>query len=286
MQLNPFTLHTPKTIKEALGLYTSLEDVKLLAGGTFLINNLKMLKRKGIKTPQNVISLKDVKELVGIDASDEVNIKAMTLLGDLSYSELITDNLSVLKEACGLIGTNQIRNMATIGGNLTCRYTWTELGTVLIALDGMLHFVNKEGGEEALSAEEFFKGAAKTHDILTHITIKKNSACTANYQRVNKTQGLDIPMLAICISTIFQNKTFTNTRVAINSGNAFAQRDYKLEEFLNGKKHNNSLGEDAINHIDTDIYDKRGDDYKKHMFRVSIKKAISSYGQRLKKSSQ
>ena len=58
MLLNPLTFHNPKTLEEAAKLYSTLPDSKLLAGGTFLLNNLKALKHKGLKTPKNIITKK------------------------------------------------------------------------------------------------------------------------------------------------------------------------------------------------------------------------------------
>ena len=76
------------------------------------------------------------------------------------------------------------------------------------------------------------------------------------------------------MNTNFIGKKFTKTRVAVNNCVNFAQRDSKLEEFLNGKACSPAIVEEALKHLDTTIYDVRSEDYKKHMFRVSIKKAI------------
>ena len=81
MLLNPLTLHTPKTLSELRELYFKLENVKLQAGGTFLLNALKLSKRKGMKTPENIICLRKVDELKGISADDDqMCIKAMTTI--------------------------------------------------------------------------------------------------------------------------------------------------------------------------------------------------------------
>ena len=93
MQLNPFTLHTPTTVKEAVDLYASLEDIKLLAGGTFLINRLKMLKKKEGKTPQHIISLKNIEDLNGITHDEEtITVKAMTTIQELSTSKILKEH--------------------------------------------------------------------------------------------------------------------------------------------------------------------------------------------------
>ena len=84
MLLNPLTLHLPKTSREAARLYKELEDSKVLAGGTFLLNSMKLLKTKGTKTHRNILSLAHVDELKGVTLEgDTLIIKAMTRINDL-----------------------------------------------------------------------------------------------------------------------------------------------------------------------------------------------------------
>lgn len=284
MLLNSLTYHAPQTTQEAAKLYATLDDVKILAGGTFLLNNLKLNKRKGRKTPQNVISLRKASDLKGISISDNrLIVKAMTTVTELFESPLLTDNLAVLKTVCRNISSNPIRNMATVGGNLTCRYTWTELGAAVMALDGQLHFLDGEGKETAVSAEEFFKNAAKSDQLFTHISVPKDPARSVAYRRVKKSINVDIPLLAVCVTTRFQKDKFSDTRVTVNNGVAFAQRDTALEKFLNSASTNNGVAEEALENLTTAIYDTRSDDYKKEMFRVSLRGAIRELAERSKK---
>lgn len=275
MLLKPLTFHAPKSLPDAAKLFSELPDVKILAGGTFLLNSLKLLKRKGSKTPQHVLSLAKIPELKGVNMQgDQLIIKAMTIINDLGASPLLIDNFAVLKIVCKNISTNQIRNMASVGGNLTCRYTWTEMGAIMIALDANMHFMGADGKEQIISAEDFFKNAAKTDKIFTHVSIKHDKSASIAYRRVKKTMQVDIPLLTVTVKTNFQKGRFTNTRVTVNNSVAFAQRDKTLEDFLNSASCHAGLAEEALTHIDSQIYDTRSDDYKKHMFRVSIKNAI------------
>ena len=275
MLLNPLTFHAPTSLEETLKLYKSLENVKLKAGGTFLLNALKLQKRKGAKTPENVISLSKVEGLKGIERQNgSMIIRAMTTITDLFESNLLKDNFSVFRIVCRNISTNQIRNMATVGGNMTCRYTWTEMPAVMLGLEATLHFVDAQGKEQTLSAEEFYKNAAKTDHLFTHVSIQHDTGCRIAYRRVKKTQYVDIPLLSILMKTTFKNKIFTNTRVAVNNCVQFAQRDLNLENFLNNKPASAAIAKEALEHLTTEIYDTRSGDYKKHMFRVSIKNAI------------
>lgn len=280
MLLNPVSVHSPKTIQEAAKLYRSLTDVKLMAGGTFLLNSLKLLKRKGNKTANHIISLKSVADLKGISFKDDVlTIRAMTTINELSASPLLKDNLSILKIVCKNISTNPIRNMATVGGNLTCRYTWTEMGAVMIALDARMHFVSDQGHQEVVRAEDFFKGAAKTDKIFSHLTITRHPLSRLSYQRVKKTMHVDVPLLAVCVRAQVSNEIFENVSVVINNGVSFAQRDCMLEEFLTNKPVALDTINESMSHLNSEIYDKRSDEYKSHMFRVSIKNALKEIAQ-------
>ncbi len=276
MLLPPFQLYTPKTLKSALELYSSLSHVRLQAGGTFLFNNLKLLKKKGTKTPENILSLSCIHELRGIHSEGEkITIKAMTTIAEILESPLLGDpRLKALQTVCRDISTQPVRNMATLGGNLTCRYTWTEMPVAMIALQAQMHFVGTDGHEEVFLAEEFFSNAAKTNKILTHVTIKKDKNAAATYFRVKKSPYLDIPLLSICLKTNWNRNQFTETIVAVNNGTAFAQRDRLLEDFLNQKPCSEEIIEQAAAHMDKAIYETRSSDYKKHMFRVGIKTAL------------
>jgi len=275
MLLNPLTFHAPTSLSQAIQLYTSLESAKLQAGGTFLLNSLKLLKRKGIKTPEHVISLGKVDELKSIsDNKDLLAIGAMTTIADLLDSPLITGNLEVLKTVARNVATTPIRNMATMGGNLTCRYTWTEMPAVMIGLEADLHFMGPDNQEETIPAEEFYKADAKTDKIFTHVTIKKDPKALIAYHRIKKSPNVDIPLLSLLIKTLINSGQFTNTRVSVNNCITFARRDHKLEDFLNQSRCSEKIPQESLEHIDETIYDTRSSDYKKHMFRVSIQKAI------------
>ena len=240
-----------------------------------MINNLKLLKKKGSKTPEHVLSLSHICDLKGIvDAGNSVTIRSMTTIDEILGSSVLTDHLPVLKTVARDIATQQIRNMATLGGNLTCRYTWTEMPAAMIALEADMHFLYGDGREEIVPAEEFFKNAAKTDKILTHVVIKKEKGASAAYFRVKKSPYVDIPILSLCIKARLGEKKFNGVVVAINNGVAFAQRDHALEGFLNGRPATEQTVEEALTRLEASVYETRSTDYKRHMFRVGIKTVL------------
>ena len=275
MLLNPLTFHAPTSLKEAIELYTNLESVRLQAGGTFLLNSLKLLKRKGTKTPEHVISLRKINELKGITKEGgRLVIRAMTIINELFDTPLLTGHWAVLRTVAKNISTNPIRNMATVGGNLTCRYTWTEMPAVMVGLEAELHFLGPDGQTEVLPAEKFFANGAKTDKIFTHVSIPKDPTASVAYRRIKKTPNVDIPLLSLLIKTNFDGARFTRTRVAVNNCVTFAQRDRLLEDYLDRSERYEKTVQEALDHLDKTIYDTRSNDYKKQMFRASLQSAL------------
>ncbi|HLD87865.1 MAG TPA: FAD binding domain-containing protein [Candidatus Omnitrophota bacterium] len=280
MLLNQLTFHATKTVPEAAKLLADLKDVKILAGGTFLLNSLKLLKTKGIKTAAHVLSLAAIEDLKGISVDPKgLTIRSMTTITEIFESPHLKDNFQVLRTVCRNISTTPIRNMATFGGNLTCRYTWTEMPAAMIALDARMHFIGPDGISHETGAEDFFKNAARTDKIFTHAYIPRDTGASIAYRRVKKMSDVDVPLLSLCVKTNLKSKQWSDTRVSINSTTVFAQRDIQLEEFLNSSRSHPKLGEEALKHLTASIYDTRSSEYKQHMFRVCIKTAVEEIGQ-------
>ncbi len=275
MQLNPFTYYAPKILSDAIKLLAEFKDARLLAGGTFLINHLKKLKQKGLKTPKHIISLKKIEDLKGFYLEkDRLIIKPMTTFSEILTFNDLPQELSVLQTLAKGIGTTPIRNMATVGGNIMSRYTWTEMGAVLLALNTQLHFMNLHEKQETLSVEDYFKDNSKTIRILKAISIPVEKGRRAVYKRFTRSRTVDVPLLGICLSAILNNSRISHARVAVNNGMILAQRDVALENFLNQSKSTENLAEQAIGHWTSELYSAGSDDYKKMIFPVAIKQAI------------
>jgi CO/xanthine dehydrogenase FAD-binding subunit len=233
------------------------------------------LKTKGTKTASNILSLSRVADLKGIHLDDKgLTIKAMTTITELFESPLLKDQYQIFKTVCRNISTTPIRNMASFGGNLTCRYTWTEMPVTIMCLDATMFFMGPDGTVSQMSAEDFFKNNARSDFLFTHAFMPRNPQARLAYRRVRKMSEVDQPLITLCVKTDLKDRRWANTRVAINTGTAFAQRDHALEAFLDGKSSSATLGQEALEHLTASIYDTRSTDYKQHMFRVCLKQAI------------
>ena len=117
--MDNFSYSRPATLKEATAqLGKEHGRIALLAGGTDLLGELK----DHLAAPERLVNIRNLKELQGIRAGrGGLTIGAATLLADIAENAMIQQQVPLLAMAAGKVGTPQIRNMGTIGGNLCQR---------------------------------------------------------------------------------------------------------------------------------------------------------------------
>jgi xanthine dehydrogenase YagS FAD-binding subunit len=117
--MDNFNYNRPATLKEAATLLDRARGkVALIAGGTDLLGELK----DHLASPERLVSIRHLKELQGIrPMRGGLTIGAATLLADVAESAAVRQQAPLLAMAAGKVGTPQIRNMGTIGGNLCQR---------------------------------------------------------------------------------------------------------------------------------------------------------------------
>ena len=151
--MRPFEYLSPNTRTQAISLLGSTwGSSEILAGGTDLL----ALMKDDILAPKRLINIKDIKDLRGVSSDPQgIRLGALTTLGDLADDESVKKNYPALAEALGEAASPQIRNLATLGGNLCqrprCWYFRNGLG--LLPID--------EAGKELVS-----EGENRYHAIL------------------------------------------------------------------------------------------------------------------------
>ena len=221
-RLPTFEYHAPATIEEALDLITRYGDNgRFMAGGTDLL--LAMKKRE--ITPQHLISLNGIAPLQGIsqDKQGRVTIGALTTLAAIERSDIIRRQFLPLRDAINVMASIQIRNLATIGGNLCSAVPSADTAPPLIALNASLQLVGPQG-ERSLPVEEFFTGPAETvrksNEILTAIMIPKpepfSSGC---YLKLMRRRAMDLALVGVaaCLKLDKEKKICTEARIALGA---------------------------------------------------------------------
>jgi xanthine dehydrogenase YagS FAD-binding subunit len=119
--MDNFSYSRPATLKDAasqIGKEKAFGKISLIAGGTDILGEMK----DNLAVPERLVPIRHLKELQGIRSIPSgIRIGASTLIADIAESQMVQQQTPLLAMAAGKIGTPQIRNMGTIGGNLCQR---------------------------------------------------------------------------------------------------------------------------------------------------------------------
>jgi len=249
-----FQYHAPKTLEEALKLLAEYGDeAKILSGGTDLL--VKMKQR--LIEPRHIISLRNLTELRGIKPVEGgIYIGAATKLREIERSKLIAERLPLLHEAVRAIGSIQIRNMGTIGGNLCNASPAADSAVALMALGAELHAQSLEG-ERIIPIEEFFKGpgvtALKPVELLTAIYVPyPPDGFGWDFRKIGRT-SLDIATVNAAAILTLHGGLIDLCRIALGAVAPTPVRAVRAEEHLRGRKPTPELIQEASELVVEDI---------------------------------
>lgn len=154
MVISDITLHLPKNLSEAVRLLGELEEARVLAGGTDLLVEIK----QGLVMAKNLISLKKIKELKGIEKKgNRIRMGALSTLEEVMSDPLINQYIPALADAAASMASFQIRSMATVGGNISSAVPSADLPPTLIAAEATVELHCSDSSRE-VSLSEFFTG--------------------------------------------------------------------------------------------------------------------------------
>jgi aerobic carbon-monoxide dehydrogenase medium subunit len=159
MRLEEFQYHAPGTIAEATHLLAMLEGTaRVVAGGTDLLADMKQGKLGAL----HVVSLAEVADLRGIEeTADALRIGPLTTPNRLADSPEVRRRLTGLADAASVMAGTQIRNLATIGGNLASAVPSGDLPPSLLTASAVLELAS-EDGVRTVPLSAFFLGPRRT----------------------------------------------------------------------------------------------------------------------------
>jgi len=198
--MKSFEYIVPENLKEAFSLLAQYNGkAAILAGGTDLL--VKMRDR--VLQPAVLIDLKHISDLGGIDYSEAEGLKigALVNICDIEKSKLIQEKFSILSQAAGTLGSVQVRNKATIGGNLCNAAPSADMATSLIGLGASVTLAGPDG-ENLLPLEEFFTGPGETilgkGQILKDIRVPNMRAHSEGiYLKFSRRKATDLALVGV-----------------------------------------------------------------------------------------
>jgi carbon-monoxide dehydrogenase medium subunit len=301
--MKKFDYFKPKTIEETLTLLVRYgEKAKLVAGGTDVI---VMIKQKKM-SPDILISLQGIPGLNEIKYNGFLSIGPMVTHRMIEKSELIKKDFSALADAVSWLGSIQIRNVATIGGNICTAAPSADTATPLLVLGTQVKIKGLKE-ERTIPIEEFFKGPGetvlKTGEMIKELIIPKPLPNTGSaYYKLQRRLALDLPILGVSVLLSLDKNKVTcsdmlctaspissilhkmeedeivckEVRIALGVAAPTPMRAIKAEGLLRGKKLSDELLEEAAETVAKEAQPRdsiRGEAwYRRDMIRVLVKR--------------
>lgn len=198
--VSTFAYHRPGTIAELWQLLAeSAQGVKLLAGGTDLLVPVN----KGTELPRVVIDLKRL-DLLRSDISavgGHLRVGALNVLTDLIGDPRIGRHFPALLEAAAAVGSVQIRNRATLVGNICNASPAADTAPALLVFGAVVNILGPRG-ERSVPLEEFFLGPGLTvlqpAEIVTSIDLPLPPEVNGSaFVRVTRRRGFDLGTVSV-----------------------------------------------------------------------------------------
>jgi carbon-monoxide dehydrogenase medium subunit len=214
-------MYQPTSLEEARRLLKANgPGGRLLAGGTDLVIEIK---EKGL-VPKYIVDLKRITGLGGIrEASDgSITLGALTTMREIEISPLIKKTYPFLAQSAAEVGSIQIRNRATVGGNMANATPSADVAPSLIALNAGAKIAGASGAR-TLALEEFFLGPGQTvitpEEILTGITIPKSSPqLVGEYIKFSPREMMDLAYVGIAVAyELAKDKRCRGVRIVLGA---------------------------------------------------------------------
>jgi CO/xanthine dehydrogenase FAD-binding subunit len=199
--LRSFRYARPEKLDEALALLDEYgPGASVLAGGTDLLVRLRL----GRASPRIVIDIKRVTALSSgiVEFESHLRIGALTVMADLIEDERVRRHFPALAEAAGTVGSVQIRNRATLAGNICNASPAADTAPALLVYDAAVNLTGLAGSRR-VPLEDFFTGPGQTvlkrGEIVESIDLPLTAGRTgAAFARLTRRRGVDLATVNLC----------------------------------------------------------------------------------------
>lgn len=228
-----FDYFRPHSLEEALQLKTTISGAKFISGGTDLMVQIKNCELQ----PTALISLRSIPELAAIEVNGDTRIGALTTISDLIQHPELCYKYPVLVKTAKRLGSVQIRNVATIGGNLCNCSPSADMATTLLVLDAKVRLQSIKANRE-VPLNEFFLGPGETclapDEILTDILLEPPSQNAKTTFLKKGRVEMDLAIASVAVLLEMEGDRCCKVRLAAGSAAPVPLRLYKVEALLKG----------------------------------------------------
>jgi carbon-monoxide dehydrogenase medium subunit len=283
--LPKLVFHHPKDVQRLLQLLSEVEgEYKVIAGCTDVI---PAIRRGAWEFPNgvNFIDIKGVKDLNFITKEgDAVRIGAATKLSEIVRSPVVKRHARILSEAVYEMASPQVRNAATVGGNLCMASPAADSAPPLLVLNAKVKMKSIKN-ERIVSLTDFFIGPGRTvlerGEVLSEIqfpAVQSNEKCSR--VKMGRRNAFTLSVMSVAAWVRLKNGLFDCVRIALGAVAPTPMRTMRAERYLNGQKVSMEAIEKAAKIVSSEvkpISDVRASaEYRKDMAKVLTKRTLLS----------
>jgi CO/xanthine dehydrogenase FAD-binding subunit len=228
----------PQSLEEVFGLLKEYGSrATLIAGGTDVMVKIRNTR----KAPEVLISLRELQDLRYIRKNGGYHIGALTTHRMLELSDLVREELSALHDGASQVGSVQVRNVATLGGNICNAAPSADTAGPLLALDAALVLEGPEG-RRTVPILQFFKGTYQTdrrpEEVLVEFQIPEEMGGYGSaYWKHSRRKAMELPLLGVAVAVKMTEgkEEIDDARIALTVAAPTPVRAILAEDFLRGK---------------------------------------------------
>ena len=233
MRLRPFRLHRPTTVEAASELLDELGPrAALYCGGTELL----LVAKLGLTEFTDLVDVKSIEELAGIEANGELRLGATTTHREIERSALVLERSPSLAAMERAVGNLRVRNVGTIGGNLCFADPHSDPATYLIAAGGSVSARRGGAPERRIPVEDFARGPYETvleqGELLVAVHVPEPAPGSALVHR--KMSFSERPTITVAANLTLRDGVVAQACVAVGSVGLRPARAREAERALIG----------------------------------------------------
>jgi xanthine dehydrogenase FAD-binding subunit len=233
-------LYEAESVQDAIRLRVEHPEAHIIAGGSDVLIQIREGKRAGVE----LISIYMLDELrgVSIDENEAIRIGSLTSFSHITRDPIIQKHFNVLGEAVDTVGGPQIRNIATIGGNICNGVTSADSASTLHAWEAIVELTGPDGIRRIPIKDFYIKASTvdiRPGEIQTALIIPKESyentfGC---YMKFAMRNAMDIATLGCSVNARLSpdKRTFERVRIAYGVAGPVPMRALSAEAAANGK---------------------------------------------------
>jgi xanthine dehydrogenase FAD-binding subunit len=272
-----------ETVSEATELLAANPNLKIIAGGTDVL--IKM--HGGHLENAELLSIRKIKSLEGVRklVDGTIIIGPLTPFTQVFNDPVLRENIPILTEAAVSMGGPQIRNIATIGGNVCNGATSADSASSLFALNARLKLQSQQA-ERVVSIHEFYLGPGKVAlnpgEILTEIIIdtKDYQGFGGQYIKFAMREAMDIATLGVAVLCKLKEGAFEEIRIGLGVAGPTPLRCYEAEDFAKGKKLSAEIlaeiGQRAVKSAKARTSWRASKEYREHLVEELTQRALKT----------